>query len=373
MSDINSARWWKFLVKERALLVLISSCIVILLLHNLLLSHPYQPLCLLGLFVWLLGVILYGEFAIVRHGMAIAILLREPVGTLVLTLSIVAIEVTMIGSVMLTGASNPTLARDTIYAIIMIMLNGLLGVTLLLGGWRYREQQINLQGAKSYLSVILLIAVFGLIVPGYTNGLSGFELSPFLTIFLIIISLGIYIIFLGIQTVRHRKYFLEVHRVHRLHSHHHDTLYASGKHLLLLLLYLAVVMVLIKIIAVPIDYGMANLAAPRILGGVFIGLLILAPEAVMAIRDALCNQLQHAVNVLLGSVLAAIGLIIPAVLVLALLTGQTLILGLNDIDAVILALSLIMSILTIGSGRTNVLQGAIHLLIFFSYLALLFD
>ncbi|HVV68813.1 MAG TPA: calcium:proton antiporter [Gammaproteobacteria bacterium] len=364
----------KILFKERALGILLTTSILIFFLQNTLLATPYHLIYMLIVFLWLFGTILYAEFAIFRHALAVAALIREPWGTLLLTISIVTLEVMLISSVMLNGTNtNPTLARDTLYAIIMVMLNGLLGATLLLGGWRYREQQINLLGAKSFLCVIFLIAVFNLILPAYSRGLASGILSPFLTIFLICVSLIVYGIFLGIQTVRHRRYFLEVDLDKQRHIHKDNAIsYSKRWHLLFLLIYLILTMSLINIIAVPIDYAMDNLQAPHALGGLLIAMLVLTPEACVAIRAALCNQLQNAVNVMLGSVLAAIGLIVPAVLVMGLLTGKTVILGVNYVNETLLWLTFIMSILTIGSGRTNVLQGAIHLLIFFAYIALSF-
>ncbi len=373
MHKIGNNKLMTVLVKERALGVLVASFILVFLSRHILLATPYHFASMLMLLAGLFAVILYSEFAIFRHALAVAELIREPLGTLILTISIVTLEVMLIGSVMLTGANNPFLARNTLYAIIMFMLNGLLGATLLIGGWRFREQQINLQGAKSFLCVILLIAVFNLILPSYSRGLSSGVLSPFLTIFLICVSLTIYGIFLGIQTVRHRKYFLEVHSSVKKYFHSHHTITYSKKwHLLFLFIYLILTMGLIKILASPIDYAMHYLEAPHELGGLLIAMLLLIPESCLAIRGALCNQLQNAVNVMLGSVLAAIGLIIPAVLVVGLVTGRSVILGLNYVNETLLWLTLIMSILTIGSGRTNVLQGAIHLLIFFAYIALLF-
>ncbi len=367
--------WWQMLVKEKAFFVLLFTVIISLLFHNFWAVEPLSyPILLLPIFIWLFLVMLWGAFAVVRQAGALALALQEPLGSVILTLSVIAIEVMMITSVMLTGAENPTLARDTLFAIIMIVLNGLVGVTLVLGAWRYKEQQVNLQGARAFLSVIVLMAVIGLVIPNYTHSTSGPTLSPFLTIFLICISLCVYGVFLAIQTIRHRKYFLEVTsqkmEVLRQHS---EIQYPPACHIILLILYLVLVIFLAKMIAVPIDYALNKLDAPDSLGGILVAALILAPEGMAAIRASWFNQLQHSMNILLGSVLATISLTIPAVLIVGLILGKTIILGLDPMSMVLLFLTLFMSMITFSRKKTNVLQGVIHILIFVVYMALIFD
>lgn len=360
--------------KEKRIFLNLVTLSIIALFPDFLLFHPPHKIILGFVFFWLIVVIFMSAFAVARHAGALAVLLKEPLGSLVLTLSVITIEVMMISSVMLTGGDNPTLARDTMFAIIMLVLNGMLGLTLIIGGWRYREQQLNLQGAKAFLSVILLICVIGLVLPNFTDSTPDPTLSPFLTIFLIFVSLSIYGIFLGIQTVRHRKYFLEVEKEKRNHSNAHGKVYYSiGTHLILLLIYLATLIFLAKLLAIPISYATEILHAPEALSGILVALLVLAPEALTAFRATLHNLLQHSVNILLGSVLATIGLTIPAVLMIGMITHKTIMLGLDPSDMVLLFLTLMMSILTFGSERTNILQGTVHLLIFLIYLVLIFD
>jgi Ca2+/H+ antiporter len=232
----------------------------------------------------------------------------------------------IITSVMLTGDENPTLARDTMFAVIMIILNGMVGLTLLVGGWRYREQQLNLQGSKSFLSVILLISILGLVLPDYTNSTQGPTLSPFLSIFLVLISLAIYGIFLTIQVVRHRKYFMEVGdpKVKLRHRGHADVKYSILVHFILLIFYLLPIVFLIKVMAIPIDFAFTKMHLPNEFGGLLVASLVLAPEAVVAVRAALVNEIQRSTNILLGSALATIGLTIPAVIIVGILTGKQL-------------------------------------------------
>ena len=171
-----------------------------------------RVLPLLGVFVWLFAVILWSATCVVRHADCLAIKLGEPYGTLILTLSAVSIEVVMISTAMLHGANNPTLGRDAIFAVIMIALNGLVGLSLMLGGLRYREQHYNIQGVNAYLNVIMALAVLGLVLPNFTTSTGGPTFSTEQGIFFAAVSLLLYAVFLLIQTLRHRGYFMDVIR-----------------------------------------------------------------------------------------------------------------------------------------------------------------
>ena len=329
--------------------------------------------------VWLFLVVLASAFAVVRHADALAVQLGEPYGTLVLTLSVISIEVMMISAVMLTGSANPTLARDTMYAVVMIVLNGMVGLTLLLGGIRHHEQEYNLQGANAFLAVIFPLAVICLILPNYTQSTSGPTLSTGQEIFVAVSSLILYGIFLAVQTVRHRSYFIapnlsnDPSRPDFEDEHPGLALMPVSVHGTLLLAYLLPIVLLSKQLAYPIDIAITRFGAPVALGGFLVAILVLSPEVLSATRAALANRLQRSVNIFLGSVAATIALTVPAVLTITLLSDQTIDLGLNGVDSVLLLLTLGVCILTFGSGRTNVLQGAVHLLLFGAYVMLIFD
>ena len=160
------------------------------------------------LFLWLFAVILWLAFGVVRHADGLAVLLGEPYGTLILTVSVIGIEVVMISAVMLTGENNPALARDTMFAVLMIVLNGMVGITMLLGAWKHHAPVFNLQGANAYLGVIVPLAALTLVLPRFTTSAPGGQPSPILAVFLIIASVVLYVVFLGIQTMRHRAYFV---------------------------------------------------------------------------------------------------------------------------------------------------------------------
>ena len=325
---------------------------------------------------WLLGAILLSAFAIVRHAECLAERLGEPFGTLVLTLSIIGVEVLMISAVMLSGNGNPTMARDTMFSVLMILLGGMAGLALLVGGLKHHEQSYNLQGAQAYLALIIPLAVLGLILPDFTTSSDTGTLSDFQSIFLSVMSFGIYANFLAVQTSRHRDYFIApVNLGHDEQDQLHQTRQprSVGYHTVFLLLYILPMVILAKKLAVPMEYGTEALGAPKILSGFVVALLILAPEALSAVKAALSNQLQRAVNILLGSVLATISLTIPAVLIIGLFTGKTMVLGLGPVNSILLVLLMMVSTITFSNNRTNVLLGAVHLLIFTAYMMLMFE
>jgi len=329
---------------------------------------------------WLFGTILLSAFAVVRHAEGLAIRLGEPLGTLVLTLSMSGMEMMMIAAVMYTGQGGSSLARDTMLAIVMIVLNGLVGVCLLLGGLRYHEQTYNLYGVNAFLAVILPLSILGLVLPRFTISSPGPTFSPLQSAFLICMSVGLYGVFLAIQTTRHRDYFVLPSSATTVTTdnqgvdlHAEFEVQSVRYHSLLLLAYAVPIVLLAKQIAVPINYSISVLGAPPALGGLLVAALILSPESLAAIRAALTNQLQRSINLALGTALSSISLTIPAVLTIGFITGRTIILGLDSVDTILLLLTLVVSMLTFALERTNVLLGAVHLLLFFAYLMLIFE
>jgi Ca2+:H+ antiporter len=244
---------------------------------------------------WLFGAILVSAFAVVRHAEALAEHLREPLGTLVLTLSMSGMEMMMITAVMYAGSGESSLARDTMLAIVMLVLNGLVGACLLLGGLRYHEQTYNIYGANAFLAVILPMAVLGLILPSVTVTTPGPTLSPLQAGFLIVMSIGLYSVFLAIQMLRHRDYFVSPES-HDTTEAHGGEIHSALYHGLLLLAYVLPIVLLAKKIAAPIDYGISVLGAPAPLGGLLVAVLILSPESLAAVRAALANRLQRSIN-----------------------------------------------------------------------------
>ncbi|WP_114238204.1 calcium:proton antiporter [Dyella sp. C9] len=323
-------------------------------------------------FVWLFAAILGSALSVVRHAERLGELLGEPYGTLVLTLSITAIEVISITAIMLHGANNPTLARDTLFAVTMIVLNGMVGLSLLTGGWRHREQHYNLQGANAYLGVVIPLGILALVMPDFTTTTPGPTLSPSQETFIAVISMGLYIAFLVLQTRRHRAYFAtedEEETSLGLHGGAARTVL----HAVLLLAYMVPVVYLAEQLAHPVDYVVETLQEPAALAGLCMAVLVATPEAIGAVRAAHGNHLQRSVNIFLGSVLSTIGLTIPAILLISHLTAHPIVLGLQHTDLVLFLLTFTLCLVTFSSGHTNVLQGAVHLMLFVAYLFFMFQ
>ncbi len=330
------------------------------------------------LFGWVFVSMLWLAFGVVRHADALAILLGEPYGTMVLTLSVISIEVVMIAAVMITGAENPTLGRDTLFSVLMIVLNGMLGVTLLVGGLRHGEQSYNLQGAGVYLGVLIPIAGLTLILPRYMPGAPGGEVPPMTGLWLVVVSAGLYGAFLWIQTSRHSGYFRQPALVAGGGGGHEDghgglVVRSMAYHALLLPLTMLPIVLLSKKMAHLVEHGMTVLGAPQALGGLFVAVLVLAPEGVAAVKSAWANRLQRTVNIALGSALSTTGMTIPAVLLIALFTDKTVELGLDEENLHLLLLTLLVAVVNFSAPKTNVMQGVVHVVLFLTYLVLIFN
>jgi Ca2+:H+ antiporter len=322
-------------------------------------------------FIWLFAAILGAAMCVVRHAEHLAERLGEPLGTLILTLSVTVIEAASITAVMMHAANTLTVVRDTLFAVIMIILNGMVGASLLLGAWRHHEQSYNLQGANIYLSVILPLAVMSLIMPNYTQTTPGPTLSFAQQVFLGAMCIGLYIAFLVVQTGRHRGYFVQDNEPDQ--PPHAPDASPTWVHGTLLLAYMVPVVYLAEQFGQPIDDVIARLHAPTALSGVIIAALVATPEAIGAVRSALANRVQRSVNICLGSILATIGLTVPLMLVVSHFMGVSIYLGLQNSSFMMLMLSLIVSVVTFASGRTNVMQGAVHVLLFIAYVLLIFE
>ena len=352
----------------------------------------------LGLmFAWLFGVMIWCAFGVVRHADALAEILGEPYGTLILTISVISIEVAILATVMLGNTPNPTLPRETMFAILMIVLNGMVGTVLAVGGLRYVQQQYNLQGALAYLAVITPLAFIALVVPTFTESTSGPTLQTQQAIVFGTMTALLYGAFLTIQTTRHRTFFLQPKLARKskiqskteewrsagaegqvspetgmLKPHHHGPVYSGAVHAVLLLATLLPVVLLSKPLAALLDHGIAQLSLPNALGGVVIAMLILSPEWTAALQSAMRDQLQRAVNLSLGSALSTIGLTVPVMLAISVLTGTPLNLGLNAVDIVLLSVTLFVCHITFSGAPTNILLGFVHLVLFGTYLLLIF-
>lgn len=308
--------------------------------------------------------------AAVHHAEVIAHRVGEPFGTLLLAVAVTTIEVALIVSLMLSGGPSTTaLARDTVFAAVMIILNGMVGLCLLVGGKRHGEQSFGLLGVSASLATLAAIAVLTMVLPNYTTTVPGPFYSVSQLAFIAVVSIVLYGTFVLVQTVRHRDYFLpgEAPGSEEQHAPPPDTKVALAS-LGLLLMCLAAVVLLAKSLAPVIEVAVKNAGAPNALVGVIIAAVVLLPEGLAALRAARVNRLQTSLNLALGSALASIGLTIPTVALVSIATGWTLTLGLDAKSSILLLLSLLVATLSLGTGRTTVLQGVVHLVIFATYL-----
>jgi Ca2+:H+ antiporter len=322
------------------------------------------------IFAAVLLVILFGTvFAAVHHAEVIAQRVGEPYGTLVLTMAVTIIEVAVIATIMLGEVAVPTLARDTVFAVVMIVCNGLVGVCIMAGGFRYREQDFQISGSNIYLSVLIVLATITLVLPNYTLTAPGPFYSVAQLAFVSCVTVVLYGVFVYTQTVRHRDYFTMGDNDNGAHAIPDPMFWSS---VVLLLVSLLAVVLLAKKFSLVVDAGAAAIGAPPAFSGIVVALLILLPESVAAIAAARRNQLQRSINLALGSSLATIGLTIPAVSVAVLVLHKELVLGLSPREMVLLAITIFTSMLTFGTGRTNILFGLVHVLVFAVFLFMVF-
>ena len=316
--------------------------------------------------------LLMGVLAGVHHAEVVAHRVGEPFGTLVLAVSVTVIEVALIVSLMITGgAQSACLARDTVFAAVMIILNAIIGLSLLVGGARFGEQSFGLRGVAASLTTLVAISVLTLILPNYTVTVPGPSYSKGQLLFIAIVSIILYGTFILVQAVRHRDYFLPKEGYDNEESHAlPPSIKIASISAGLLIACLGAVVLLAKALAPSIEAGVDAIGAPKALVGVIIAGVVLLPEGLAALRAAQANRLQTSLNLALGSALASIGLTIPAVAIVSLLLGLTLTLGIDIKSTVLFLLSLFVSVLSLSTGRTTVLQGTVLLVIFAVYLLL---
>lgn len=314
------------------------------------------------------AVLIATVFAAVYHAEVIAHRVGEPFGSLVLAVAVTVIEVALIVSVMVGVEGKAGLARDTVFAAVMIICNGLVGLCLLAGGVRHHEQGFQIQGASAALAVLAALTTLTLILPNATSTTPGPMFSTSQLVFAGVVSLVLYGSFIFIQTVRHRDYFLPASGGGEEEHAAPPSNTAALVSLALLIAALVAIVGLAKTLTPAVEAAIARVGAPAPVVGIVIAGLVLLPEGLAAVRAARANRLQTSLNLALGSALASIGLTIPAVAVVAVVLGQPLELGLDQKDTVLLALTVLVNVITLGTGRTTVLQGIVHLVIFAAFL-----
>ena len=311
-------------------------------------------------------------FAAVHHAETIAHKLGDPLGSIVLAVAVTVIEVALIINLLLAAPdAASTVARDTVFAAIMIVLNGIVGLCLLVGGARYRMQGLQAHGASAALGVLSTIAVLGLVLPNFTTTLPGPLYAPSQLLFVAAASLALYGMFLFVQMVRHPEDFRDPDSLGAAALIPPPSPRALWTAALALPLTLLAVVLLAETLAPEVEAAVAAAGLPNALVGVAIAAVVLMPEGVAAVRAARLNRIQTSLNLALGSALASICLTIPTIAFLSLAMGQPLVLGLEAEHIVLLILSLFIATLTLVTGRTTVMQGGIHLVIFGAFLVIM--
>ena len=323
----------------------------------------------------LVAVALVGSvLAAVHHAEVVAHRVGEPFGSLVLAVAVTVIEVGLIVTLMLGGGEAAgSYARDTVFAAVMITLNGIVGIALLVGAARHHTVSFNAEGSGSALSTVVVLASLTMVLPGFTVSAAGLAYTGTQLGFVAVVSLLLYAAFVVTQTGRHRDFFLPVPaepdrpvpaEAHADPPTGRESLVSAG----LLVLSLVSVVGLAKLLSPTIESVVAGLGFPYTVVGVVIALLVLAPESIAAVRNARRDRVQISLNLALGSAMASIGLTIPAVAVASWWIEGPLTLGLEPLQIVLLAITVALSTLTLAQGRATVLQGVVHLSVLAAYL-----
>jgi Ca2+:H+ antiporter len=330
-----------------------------------------------GIIVGFIAVGVAGSvLAAVHHAEVVADRVGEPYGTLVLALAVTLIEVALIVSLMAAGGEEAAgLARDTVFAAVMIILNGIIGLCLLVGGLMHREQSFSLDGVSAALVALGTIVIMTLVFPNYTVTTPGPYYSSSQLLLIAGVTLVIYATFIFTQTIGHRQYFLQDDDdkpgPHSAPPGQHSARPSNAVTALssiLLLLCLVAVVLLAKKLAPSLEAAVTRLGAPDALVGVIIAAIVLLPEGLAALRAARANRLQTSLNLALGSALASIGLTIPTVSFLSLYTNTHLRLGIDSKSSLLLMLSLFVAVMALRTGRTIILHGVVLLTVFVVYL-----
>lgn len=351
------------------------------------LADPIHPVVATLVFIGLFVTILAASFGVVHEADHLAHQLGEPYGTLILTLSIVSIEVILIASVLLGPGEFPTIARDSIFAVMMIILNLVMGICLIAGAARHGEQAYNAQGAVAYVSMIVLLTGTALVLPTFTSGAGEFTTTQ-------AIALGsgtavLYAAFLWRQMGQERRLFVQppAGAMAIPHTPAHgeaSTGTASGtattidrrsivvRSTVLLMLILPIVL-LAHHLAVVTDYGIAAIGAPAAVGGVLIAIIVFTPESITAVKAAMNNEMQRAINLCLGAFVSTVGLTVPAVLAIGLVTGKRVVMGISLTEIVLFVLTVALTAQTFSGQRTSPIQGFMHLALFAVFGLLLFN
>ncbi|KZE78871.1 calcium:proton antiporter [Myroides marinus] len=346
------------------------------------------PLLATTVFLVLLLTIVGAAFGVVKEADELAHKLGEPFGTLILTLSIVSIEVILISAVMLGPGENPTIGKDSIFSVMMIIMNLVIGLCILLGGLKYGEQEYNAQGTMSYLAMIIMLGGIGLLLPNYIQGAGDGMFSNTQAIGLAAFIILLYALFLYFQMKGYKHLYvqpkegsMEIPYKQRDMANitSEDENHSTGgkkeiwiRSIILIGMILPIVL-LSHNMAVVVDYGIKAANLPTLLGGVLVAVIVFTPESMTAIKAALNNEFQRAINLCHGAFVSTVGLTVPSVLIIGLITGKTVLFGMTSTETILFVITLLLSLMTFLGKRTTPIMGIMHLVLFAVFTLLIFN
>jgi Ca2+:H+ antiporter len=350
------------------------------------LAEPISSRAAAVFFLWLFAAMVWAAFGAIKVADTLAELLGEPLGSLVLTLTIIGLEGVLIGIAMVTSDAGATIGRDTLFSANMIMINFAGGLALLLGGLRHREQMHNFQGTSALLAVVITLAVLGFILPNHTAATPKGSVTSVQAAGIVVVTLCVYFTLLLIQIGRHRHFFVEAKSSDNMVEKPSDEGGAGrgdpspnpekreiGKLSVLLVVNVVPILLLGKYLTTLLDYASNKIGTPPALGGLILALIVVSPKMISAIKAGVDDRPQRAVNLALGSCAPAMGIIFPIILGIGVVSGKTTIMGASPSDVILLALTLVLAALTFSGRHTTLLEGAAHLTVFVIYIILMFS
>lgn len=359
---------------------------------NTITGESLTPWLASTLFLVLLFTIVGAAFGVVKEADELAHKLGEPYGTLILTLSIVSIEVILISAVMLGPGENPTIGKDSIFSVMMIIMNLVIGLCILLGGLKYGEQEYNAQGTMSYIAMIIMLGGIGLMLPNFIQGTGGGRFSDTQAILLALFIIFLYGIFLFFQMKGYKHLYVQpktgsmeiLYKDRLLQEQNQATEVISEKtttkankeiwlRSIILLGMILPIVLLSHNMAVVVDYGIQSANLPTLLGGVLVAIIVFTPESMTAVKAALNNEFQRAINLCHGAFVSTVGLTVPSVLIVGLITGKTVLFGMNSTETILFVITLLLSLMTFLGKRTTPIMGVMHLVLFAVFAMLIFN
>lgn len=378
-------------VKTRVRLIAVWLVVLVFVLFSDNLTTSMTPLSTTLIFILLLCTIVGAAFGVVKQADALAYKLGEPYGTLILTLSIVSIEVILISAVMLGPGEFPTIGKDSIFSVMMIIMNLVMGLCILLGGLKYREQEYNAQGSLTYLTMIILLGGISMLLPNFILGAGSGMFTSIQAVMISAFIVVLYGLFLALQMGPYRhlyvqppKGMMEIPYQNRSFaspagqtSSTASIIKTESREIILRAVILIAMMLPIVILsgdmAQVVDYGIQKANLPPLLGGVLIAIIVFTPESITAVKAALNNEFQRAVNLCHGAFVSTVGLSVPSVLIIGLLTDQVVLFGLSSTETLLFIITLLLSLMSFLGRRTTPVLGLMHLTLFMVFILLIFS